>query len=253
MRYNFDDIFETNEEGKMSCKIDPNSIKSDDEYEFTFHKALREISNENRKILDDWCKAYVAKEYQLGNDIHPGSFTIEQRQVNDSNQVGWDYKLVPNDQNFGVRVNWESIETAPRDGTEILLYDQIEGEVYLGKWIDNSQQWCPQSSEMEVGFWSDDCHLPNVHYWMKIPDRPKKKIPEWQELEMCCKEFYDNVRWENGKPYLIEDIPEEINFCPWCGEHCNKILNTECVNGDESCSEKGNNGVYCKVCDGKWI
>lgn len=251
MRYNFDEIFETGKDGKMSCKIDPELIKNDSDYEFTFHKILREISNESRKILDDWCKAYIAKEYQIGNDIHPGSFTMEQRQINDPNQLGWEYKFVPNDQEFGVRVKWNPIETAPKDGTEVLLFDDKEGEVYLGKWIDNSQKWCPQSSEMDVGFWSDEHHLPDVSHWMKIPQTPVK-ITKWKQLGLCCKEFYDYARWEGGKPYLIEEIPEELNFCPWCGENFNKIINPECVNGDESCRDRGNNGVYCKVCDGKW-
>lgn len=139
------------------------------------------------------------------------------RLVNDPNQLGGEYKFVPTDQEFGVRVKWEPIETAPKDGTEVLLFDKKEGEVYLGRWIDNSQKWCPQSSEMEVGFWSDEHHLPDVSHWMKIPQVPVK-IPEWKRLGMCCEKFWDCVKWEEGKKYYIEDIPHDISFCPWCGK-----------------------------------
>lgn len=214
MRYDFDEIFETGKDGKMNCKIDPELIKNDSDYEFTFHKILREISNENKKILDDWCKAYLAKQYQLGENIHPGNFTLEQRQVNDPNQVGWDYKLVPNDQNLGLgqRVSWQTIETAPRDGTQILLLDRnYSREVLLGKWWDKSQT-------NEEGFYSDDYKLDPTH-WIKIPDMPPKRhfcSSGPLNLDVCQE--------REGKFFLTSSVvsvpPKEIEvtYCPFCGE-----------------------------------
>lgn len=39
-------------------------------------KAIEEISNSHRKIINDWCKAYLAQLYEEGKDIKPGCFTL---------------------------------------------------------------------------------------------------------------------------------------------------------------------------------
>lgn len=43
-------------------------------------KAVREISRNHHKIIDDWCKAYLAQLYEEGVQIKPGCFElIEER------------------------------------------------------------------------------------------------------------------------------------------------------------------------------
>ncbi len=39
-------------------------------------KAVQDISENHRKILDDWCQAYMAQRYEEGKSIKPGSFTL---------------------------------------------------------------------------------------------------------------------------------------------------------------------------------
>lgn len=39
-------------------------------------KVIKDISENHRKIIDDWCKAYLAQLYQEGIDIKPGCFTL---------------------------------------------------------------------------------------------------------------------------------------------------------------------------------
>lgn len=247
MRYDFDEIFETGKDGKMSCKIDPELTKNDSDYEFTFHKILREISNENKKILDDWCKAYLAKQYQLGENIHPGNFTLEQRQVNDPNQVGWDYKLVPNDQNlgFGERVKWvQCKECLPEEDLVVLCYcPGIDGQLPGRDWMDSD--FCIGSHK--GGCWKRiDNENIGVESWMKIPDIPDLPRP----MHFCSSgSLNQDVCIErDGKLFLTSILfPNkeiQVQYCPFCGEHFNKIVNPDCVNGDESCSQKGNDGVY---------
>jgi len=40
------------------------------------HKAVQEIAENHRKIIDDWCKAYMAQLYQENGDIKPGDFIL---------------------------------------------------------------------------------------------------------------------------------------------------------------------------------
>jgi len=48
----------------------------------SFEKAIAEIAFNHRKIIDDWCKAYLAQLYEEGHDIKPGDFTLnEQRDM----------------------------------------------------------------------------------------------------------------------------------------------------------------------------
>ena len=39
-------------------------------------KCVEEIINNRRKIIDDWCKAYLAQLYEEGKEIKPGCFTL---------------------------------------------------------------------------------------------------------------------------------------------------------------------------------
>lgn len=64
-------------------------------------KVVQEIAKNHRKIIDDWCKAYMAQLYEEGHDIKPGSFTLnEQRDMELSNgKIGtryWFERGVPN-------------------------------------------------------------------------------------------------------------------------------------------------------------
>jgi hypothetical protein len=39
-------------------------------------KVVKEISENHHKIIDDWCKAYLAQLYEEGKGIKPGCFTL---------------------------------------------------------------------------------------------------------------------------------------------------------------------------------
>lgn len=58
--------------------------------------------------------------------------------------------------------DWKTIETAPRDGTDVLLWDGQAVE--LGHWLD----W-----DDGTGDWVDREFLPlRPTYWMNLPDPP---------------------------------------------------------------------------------
>jgi len=44
-------------------------------------EVVGEIAKNHRKIIDDWCKAYLAQLYEEGIDIKPGCFTLFEADV----------------------------------------------------------------------------------------------------------------------------------------------------------------------------
>jgi hypothetical protein len=45
----------------------------------TLQKVCAEIAHNHRKIIDDWCKAYMAQLYEEGVQIKPGCFTLNEQ------------------------------------------------------------------------------------------------------------------------------------------------------------------------------
>lgn len=50
-----------------------------DDLQEKMDQAVAEIAKNHRKIIDDWCKAYLAQLYEEGVDIKPGCFTLNEQ------------------------------------------------------------------------------------------------------------------------------------------------------------------------------
>ena len=62
-------------------------------------------------------------------------------------------------------MNWQPIETAPRDGTEILLWEQ-EFDLYaVGIFSELQQEW--------IG-WEEWSEPMNPSHWMPLPEPPEE-------------------------------------------------------------------------------
>lgn len=64
---------------------------------------------------------------------------------------------------------WSPMDTAPKDGTEVIVYDA--GAVFVAHWRD--------SDEWNVDGWYDHggCFLsPSPTHWMPLPDPPTWKV-----------------------------------------------------------------------------
>ena len=46
-------------------------------------KAIQEISENHSKIIDDWCKAYMAELYKRGHELKPGSFVLNEQELHE--------------------------------------------------------------------------------------------------------------------------------------------------------------------------
>lgn len=70
-------------------------------------------------------------------------------------------------------MEWQPIETAPRDKTGILLYiPGYPGEIMAAVWNDNANRgWCFWGLE-SISFWFDRDGTSPTH-WMPLPEPPK--------------------------------------------------------------------------------
>ncbi len=62
------------------------------EFDEALEKAVHGIRSNHNKIIDDWCKAYMAQRYKEGKSIDIGSFTLCQQHLSwAQNVVGFKY------------------------------------------------------------------------------------------------------------------------------------------------------------------
>jgi len=72
---------------------------------------------------------------------------------------------------------WRKIETAPKDGTEILLYDRNRKNRYIGYWEIQEHNTRPQP------YWHNCCTYRDIMYqrtyppthWQPLPTPPEEK------------------------------------------------------------------------------
>ena len=75
--------------------------------------------------------------------------------------------------------SWQPIETAPKDGTQLLTYwpgnEPHEGVVCTGRWDDYDERW-----DFDAEGWSDEdyAEIPQPTHWMPMPLPPEDKLSE---------------------------------------------------------------------------
>lgn len=66
----------------------------------TINKVVDDIAHNHRKIIDDWCKAYIAQIYEeTGQCPKPGDFILNQQEMDfKSGRFGFKYWFDPKTQ-----------------------------------------------------------------------------------------------------------------------------------------------------------
>lgn len=131
-------------------------------FEEELEKAVSEILNNHLKIIDDWCKAYMAQRFKEGISIDVGSFTLCQQNLSLApNEVGFKYWFEDGTPDYNN--HWISVdERLPEKNQQVLIFS---GEIYMSTW-------------MEYEF-SDELHWDGqlsylVTHWMPLPKPPGK-------------------------------------------------------------------------------
>ena len=109
------------------------------------------------------------------------------------------------------KMKWQPIETAPKNGTEVLLYSRV-GHV-IGKfcrWAPDDRDW--MGSDWVVT-WDDSCLSTPPTHWMPLPAAPDAAVPPrpqeakpFTEAEVA--ELMYRMRAEPKLP--DESIPEMV-------------------------------------------
>lgn len=74
-------------------------------------------------------------------------------------------------------MKWEKIESAPKDGTAVLLWEQYSTNPFVGYWYEHGKRWtvCHEHVDAEGG-WDganvvDKLSMPITH-WCPLPPPP---------------------------------------------------------------------------------
>ena len=67
-------------------------------------------------------------------------------------------------------MEWQSIETAPNDGTKVLLW--VDGQVDIGDWLPAIHPWNNSAWWVESG----QVTARNPTHWMPLPEAPNAKV-----------------------------------------------------------------------------
>lgn len=75
---------------------------------------------------------------------------------------------------------WQRIETAPKDGTRIMLWEQYSDAPFVGWWLAVSGQWTASHEHVDaVGGWEgaivvDRIEQKFITHWMPLPKLPEQ-------------------------------------------------------------------------------
>lgn len=138
-------------------------------------KAVDNIRANHNKIIDDWCKAYLAQRYREGKNIDVGSFTLCQQNLSwAQNEVGFKYWFEDGKPNYNGSDAWiKCSDRLPEKNKEnVLCFEESYG-MFVAEYSRNPAQYAPgYFDRWESGH---DCGTepPDPTHWMQLPIAPK--------------------------------------------------------------------------------
>ena len=126
----------------MSPYFDCEEGKIMDEMQNTLEKVCKQISENHHKIIDDWCKAYLAELYEEGHTIKPGNFALceQEATLNSDGFLGKKYWF-----RFKTKEDFNMTEwTKVKDGLPENMLPVIviaDGGEYRVDYFDPSEGW----------------------------------------------------------------------------------------------------------------
>lgn len=162
--------------------------------EKSLSKVVQEISQNHHKIIEDWCKAYLAQLYEEGYEIKPGCFTLNEQvptyNINQNCMVK-KYWFEIGTPHFDNENEWISVDDRLPEDEVILLhpFKRIDGTdefiIFVGYLDEFEDVWIcgwsgmlpPCKNNYTQSFIDKNFRLKksDVTHWMKLPELPKGK------------------------------------------------------------------------------
>lgn len=107
---------------------------------------------------------------------------------------------------------WQPMETAPRNGKEILIWVKFESEYGfydLALWSEEKNKWLTNCI----------CEDSDIKAWFSLPEPPRKKHE--------CKHNYSDISCisidSDERLWLVKSVYDKqmicsVEYCPFCGE-----------------------------------
>lgn len=138
-------------------------------------KISEEIAAYHRKIIDDWCKAYLAEIYQDKGSINPGDFTLVEQENRDYNkEYIRKYWFERKDRNYP---RWrDAIIDPPSNGLSCLAICRTGYNItyvnYMKKWFRDVIYQCVY---IKGEFIIDSNYYPlKATHWIPLPELPEE-------------------------------------------------------------------------------
>lgn len=136
----------------------------DFDFDLKMKEAIENISYNHRKIIDDWCKAYLAQLYEERVEIKPGSFTLNEQHLDNvgGSVLGKKYWFEKGKPYYS---GWISVnEKLPESDDKILVTN--------GKEVYQGYEYNVFPDERPYAFWVDDYLFIDITHWMPMPTPP---------------------------------------------------------------------------------
>lgn len=129
-------------------------------------KAVDNIRSNHNKIIDDWCKAYLAQRYKEGKSIDVGSFTLCQQNLSwAQNEVGFKYWFEDGKPNYKDCDGWiKCSDREPPKETLLLGYGE-SNKIFIFYWAMGDWH--------EFHVYGEIAYEVKPLYWMPLPEAPK--------------------------------------------------------------------------------
>ena len=145
--------------------------------------------NEQMKVVDEALAAYEAAQAEPKQAAEPVAWGMEDKETGlildvicpaTHDELEGDYTIPLFAAPVAQAEQWQPIETAPKDGSTIMLWERYESEPFFGFWWEGRDRWRASTTHYDTDGNAcviDRIYSDGVTHWMPLPQPPKENQP----------------------------------------------------------------------------